>query len=265
MQQSVDETVNTIRRKSLLRPSIAIVLGSGLGDFAETFEGRVTIPAVQIPNYPLSTVPGHKGTLVLGMVSGRHIVALQGRVHLYESGSIDTVCYPIRTVYALGARTLIVTNAAGGINRGFDPGDLMLITDQLNFSGRTVSVPTASHSPRKTLYSPELIQKCAQLSAGLGIRIRQGVYAGMPGPSYESAAEVEMLNRLGADAVGMSTVLEVEMGATLGMSVLGISCITNKATGVGNQKLKHDEVTVVANRVKTNFSKVLRNIISALQ
>ena len=154
---------------------------------------------------------------------------------------------------------------AGGINRGFLPGDLMLITDQINFIGRHTTVSTPGNVHRLRFYDPDLIQRAAAISAGIGIRIQQGIYAGMRGPSYETGAEVEMLHRLGADAVGMSTVLEVDMAASLGMTVLGISCITNKATGVGSQKLSHDEVTIVASRVKANFTRLLTEIIDILQ
>ena len=263
LQQHILESITFIRRTSALEPEIALVLGSGLGEFADSVNPASSIPTPEIPHYPRSTVAGHKGRLILGTLRGKSVVALQGRVHFYESGSADSVRYPVRTVHALGAKVLIVTNAAGGVNRDYVPGDLMLIADQMNLAGRVSPLPERDRH-QGPVYDVELLRLAEEASERLGMRVRRGVYAGMRGPSYETGAEVEMVHRLGSDAVGMSTVLEVELAVSLGMRVLGISCITNKATGVGDNKLNHDEVTVVANRVKDNFGRLLTEIIGSL-
>ncbi len=259
-QQSLDSITTRIPRK----PRVALVLGSGLGEFADTLTAPVVIPSADVPHYPRSTVPGHKGWLVFGEIGRSYVVAFQGRVHLYETGDAETVTYPIRLAHSLGASILVVTNAAGGINRSFQAGDLMIIADHLSFT--EPGAPTRQSAGRglRIPYSSDLINLAAEVAGRAGIPVQMGVYAGVRGPSYETAAEVEMLHRAGADAVGMSTVPEVEIAAELGMQVLGISCITNKATGIGGQKLSHDEVTVVANKVKANFSTLLTEIIKSL-
>jgi purine-nucleoside phosphorylase len=282
---------NNIREASLLlrriapgKLSTALVLGSGLGDFAETLPRATIVPAESIPSYPASTVVGHKGRLVFSVLSsGTAVVAIQGRVHFYESRDVDVVTFPIRLAHALGARNLLVTNAAGGINGEFSPGDLMLVSDQINLTGEHTAArgndfadgsAPAGHSGAGTagannagggpLYDPALLSTAAAVAASLGIPVRTGVYAGVKGPSYETAAEEEMIRRLGGDVVGMSTVLEVRAATALGMRVLGISCITNKATGTGGEKLSHDEVTEVASRVRHDFEPLLNGILEAL-
>lgn len=267
LQEQLRESVNFIRGKTSLRPTVGLVLGSGLGDFADTLPGSSAIAAASIPHYPASTVEGHRGRLVFSTVpSGPVTLAFQGRVHFYESRDINTVIFPIRLAHALGVRTLIVTNAAGGINREFAPGDLMLISDQLNLTwANTLRTTTGSMQTGSFLYDPALRARTIDLAASLGIRLRAGVYAGVKGPSYETAAEVEMIRRLGGDVVGMSTVLEAHLASALGMRVLGITCITNKATGIGEAKLNHQEVTEVANRVRHDFARLLTGILEALQ
>jgi purine-nucleoside phosphorylase len=245
---------------------VGLVLGSGLGDFADTLPEVTSIDAYDIPHYPFSTVEGHRGRLVFStLVSGLPVLAFQGRVHFYESRDVSTVTFPVRLAYELGVRTLLITNAAGGINREFSPGDLMLISDQLDFtleSGlRTV---VGSTQVVGGLYDPVLRARAIEIAASFGMQLRTGVYAGVKGPSYETAAEVEMIRRAGGDVVGMSTIFEVHLATALGMRVLGISCITNKATGIGGAKLNHQEVTEVANRVRHDFALLLNGILSTL-
>lgn len=266
IDQRIRESVRFIRERTNLHPTVGLVLGSGLGDFADALPATFSLPAPAIPHYPVSTVEGHKGRLVLStLASSLRVLAFQGRVHFYESKDTATVTYPIRLAQALGAKILLITNAAGGINREFSPGDLMLISDQINLTwenaaGDLTGVPRNAGQ----LYDPELLSKAAETAAALGIPLRRGVYAGVTGPSYETASEVEMIRRLGGDVVGMSTVLEVRLAAELGMKVLGISCITNKATGIGGTPLNHQEVTEVANRVKHDFAHLLNGILQRL-
>ncbi|RPH35260.1 purine-nucleoside phosphorylase [bacterium] len=262
-QQQIQESVSFVRAKTRQHPSVGLILGSGLGDFADTLPGAITIAASDIPHYPVSTVEGHRGRLVFSTLgSGLTVIAFQGRVHFYESRDVHTVTFPVRLAHALGVHTLLVTNAAGGINKEFSPGDLMLISDQLDFTWEnSLRILTGTARTRRFLYDPELLSRAAETAASLGIRLRTGVYAGVKGPSYETAAEVEMIRRLGGDVVGMSTVLEAHLASALGMRLVGISCITNKATGIGGAKLNHQEVTEVANRVRHDFSLLLNGIL----
>lgn len=266
LEQDIQESVSFISKSISVRPTVGLILGSGLGDFADSLAGASTLPASSIPHYPASTVEGHKGRLVFCQLDpGLSVLAFQGRVHFYESRDITTVSYPIRLASALGVRTLLVTNAAGAVNREFSPGDLMLISDQLNLTWEnSLRTLTGQARTRGSLYDPALRSKAAEIAASLGLRLRSGVYAGVKGPSYETAAEVEMVRRLGGDVVGMSTVFEVHLASSLAMRVLGISCITNKATGIGEAKLNHQEVTEVANRVRHDFARLLDGILRAL-
>jgi purine-nucleoside phosphorylase len=255
------DPVRFLRSKLPAPPDIALVLGSGLGDFAESLPHRLIFPSGGIPSYPRSTVAGHKGQIVFANIAGRNLIAFQGRIHLYECNDLSMVLFPIIVAAELGAGTLIVTNAAGGINRQFSPGDLMLITDQIDLTFQSPGIP-GDLTGKRDLFDPSLAEHASRLAAVRGLPLRRGVYAAVKGPSYETAAEVEMIHRLGGDAVGMSTVKEVALAAVLGMKVLGISCITNKATGIGRSKLDHGEVTDVANRVKMDFSVLLTDCIS---
>jgi purine-nucleoside phosphorylase len=259
----VDEAVRAIRDALPARPVLGLVLGSGLGDFADGLEGATVLQTSSIPHYPVSTVPGHKGRLVFATLDGTPLLAFQGRLHYYECRSVPTVLFPIMVAHGLGIRTLIITNAAGGVNRTFAPGDLMLIRDQINLTFEGI---TWTRTPVRgsDVFDRTLMRIAAGAAARTGIPLREGVYAGMKGPSYETAAEVEMVHRIGGDAVGMSTVIETALGAQFGMRILGISCITNHATGISDQKLSHAEVTEVGNRVKSGFARLLRDIIANL-
>lgn len=256
-------SVDWVRERLPVPPDVALVLGSGLGDYADGLPGRISLPTRDIPHYPVSTVEGHRGALVFAELGGKRLLAFQGRIHLYECDDLTMVLYPIRVAAALGVPALIVTNAAGGINRQFAPGDLMLITDQIDLMFERM--PAATPSSRHTgLYDAVMTARAEELARKRGIPVRRGVYAGVKGPSYETAAEVEMVHRLGGDAVGMSTVKEVLCASGLGMKVLGISCITNKATGIGSARLDHAEVRDVAGRVRRDFALLLTDVIQTL-
>ena len=255
------EAVRFLRSRLPAPPDIALVLGSGLGDFAESLPDRILLSSAGIPSYPRSTVPGHKGEIVCANLAGRNLIAFQGRIHLYECNDLSMVLFPIVVAAELGAGTLVVTNAAGGINRQFSPGDLMLITDQIDLTFHAPGVPGARRG-KWDIFDPALTEHASRIAALRGLPVRRGVYAAVKGPSYETAAEVEMIHRLGGDAVGMSTVKEAALAAAMGIKVLGISCITNKAAGIGSTPLNHGEVTEVASRVKKDFSDLLTDCIS---
>jgi purine-nucleoside phosphorylase len=261
-QKEASDSVAFLKSRVKIQPRTAVVLGSGLGDFADSLPDAVAMPVSEIPHYPQPTVAGHVGRLVFATIASHPIVAFQGRIHFYESRDLDTVLFPIHVAHQLGVSNLVVTNAAGGINRSFSPGDIMVITDQLNLTFQRTVFDWSTQ--RGLCYSPELAARTFKQGELLGIALRRGVYAGVKGPSYETAAEVEMINRLGGDAVGMSTVFEVSLANTLGLQVLGLSCITNLATGIGTQKLSHAEVTEVGNRVKATFASLLKAVIPTL-
>lgn len=249
---------------------VALVLGSGLGAYAEALEGALAIPYAEIPNMPTSSVSGHAGKLIVGGKAGRRVVAMQGRAHLYEGWSPEEVVFGVRLMAQLGARTLIITNAAGGIGSAFAPGDLMVITDQLNLTGTSsLRGPNDERMGERFVdmtaaYDPSLIATANTVAGQLGFELKQGVYAGLLGPAYETPAEVRMLRTLGADAVGMSTVLEVLAARHLGLRVLGISCISNLAAGISDSPLSHDEVKATATRVRARFEALLSGILGSM-
>lgn len=263
VKESVNYILNRIRN---FQPEIALVLGSGLGDLAEEFNDKIKIKTNEIPNYPVSTVEGHAGNLVFGRLNEVNMLGFQGRVHFYESGKIENTIYPILVAHELGAKILIVTNAAGGLNKNFNPGDLMVIADHINFMFLN---PLKFFSPKVSRFnSPAYDEKLRKIAIEtgieLGLPIREGIYCGVRGPNYETPSEVEMLRKIGADAVGMSTVPEVIIANYLGMRVLGISCITNYAAGISPHKLSHEEVTQVANKVKNEFSLLIKETVKRI-
>jgi purine-nucleoside phosphorylase len=258
------EAVSFITANMNIRPRIGLILGSGLGDLAEQFSNRSILDTHSIPHYPKSSVEGHRGRLVFAHHRSIPLVAFQGRVHFYETNDVDAVLFPVHVAHELGVKILLVTNAAGGINRRFSPGELMLITDQINLTTEYYTGDSTGIRLRKYLFDNELQALISQLAEINGITIRKGVYAGVKGPSYETAAEVEMINRLGGDAVGMSTVLETSLAAYLGIRVAGISCITNKATGIGDTKLSHDEVTLAAEHARADFTRLVLALVERL-
>lgn len=250
-------------------PEIGLILGSGLGSIGEEIEG-ISIPYNEIPNFPVSSVEGHEGKLIIGNLSGKNVIAMQGRFHFYEGYSLQTVIFPVRVMKMLGIKTLIVTNAAGGVNLNFSAGDLMIIEDHINMLGSHPLIGPNNNDlgPRFVdmtfAYDKSFVETTEKTALELGIKVQKGVYAAMTGPTYETPAEVRMLRTLGADAVGMSTVPEVIAANHMGIKVLGISCITNMAAGILNQKLNHEEVVEAGNSVKNNFSKLIKTVINKI-
>lgn len=219
---------------------------------------------MDIPHYPLSTIEGHRGRIVFGKINAVPLLAFQGRIHFYETGGLETVLYPIHVACALGVKNIIVTNAAGGVNPKFSAGDLMMITDHINLTFELPVTQRDSSMSSRSLYDEHLRSNAGAVAKQQGINLQTGIYCGVTGPSYETAAEIQMVKNIGADAVGMSTVNEVSLAVSLGMKVLGISCITNLATGVGTTKLSHQEVTDVAGKVREKFSELIRGVITAM-
>jgi purine-nucleoside phosphorylase len=256
-----------IQRKTNLRPKVALVLGSGLGAFANEFAHGTKIPYSKIPNFPQSTAIGHAGQLVLGTVEGVEVVGMQGRVHLYEGYSVKDVVFPVRVFARMGVQAIVLTNAAGGIKKDFTPGRLVVISDHINLQGvNPLSGPNnEKFGPRFPDMTAAYDKKFRALTLAegrrLGIHLGEGVYAALAGPSYETPAEIRYLRSIGADLVGMSTVPEVIAARHSGMRVLGISCVTNAATGVLDQPLDHNEVLQAAERVKGQFIALLRAVI----
>ncbi|HKU40807.1 MAG TPA: purine-nucleoside phosphorylase [Polyangiales bacterium] len=257
-------------RSTQREPRVALVLGSGLGAFADTLSDIVRVPYTQLEGMPRSAVPGHAGNFVLGRSAEREVIAMQGRVHMYEGYSAEQVVMGVRLMVSLGARTLIVTNAAGGIRDSSKPGRLMLIEDHLNLTGHNcLAGPNdARLGPRfpdlSDAYDPELRSLAAGVAGRLGIAVERGIYAGLLGPNYETPAEIRMLATLGAHAVGMSTVQEVIAARHMGARVLGISCITNLAAGLSPHKLSHAEVEATALATRAEFSRLLAGVIAEL-
>ena len=270
MYGKLEETVTCVKRLTDLRPTIGVILGSGLGQLVERMTDTVAIDYRDLPHFPAPTVAGHAGRLVIGRIEGVPVMAMQGRFHYYEGHDMRTIAFPTAFMQRFGARTLIVSNAAGGINRSFTPGDLMLITDHLNLIGTNplIGLNDERLGPRfpdmTEAYSPRLIALAEEAAAELGTSLRRGVYAGLSGPCYETAAEIRYLERIGADAVGMSTVPEVIVARYLGMEVLGISCVTNMATGIATVKHAHDEVVRIANEASTRFCALVATTIGKI-
>ncbi len=246
-------------------PSAALILGSGLGGLVDSVAGTV-IPFAEIPGFPAPTVVGHAGRLVVGRLDGCEVVALAGRFHMYEGHSPAVAALPVRVAHALGARTLFVSNAAGGIRRSFRPGDLMIIRDQINLMWRSPLTGRVQEGEQRfpNMSAPydesltELLRDCART---VGVSVVDGVYCGLLGPTYETPSEVRMLERLGADAVGMSTVPEVIVARALDMRVAGISCITNMAAGISAERLDHAEVLETTERVKERFQSLVKELV----
>ena len=259
MFEKLQETVAFVEQRTALRPSVGIILGSGLGNLVEQISDQVCIDYHELPHFPQTTVAGHAGRLVLGRIGDTVVMAMQGRFHYYEGHDMRTVAYPTAFMKSFGVRTLVVSNAAGGINRDFAPGDLMLITDHLNLfaSNPLIGLNDERLGPRfpdlTDAYSPRLIALADEAAQALGTNLRRGVYAGVSGPCFETAAEIRYFERGGADAVGMSTVPEVIVARYLGLEVLGISCITNMATGIAKVRHAHEDVMRIANEASERF------------
>ena len=256
-----------INSRARTEVSVAVILGSGLGAFADELSSAKSIPYDEIPGFARATVEGHAGCLVIGKVGDAPVAAMQGRFHFYEGYSLEEVTFPIRVLKLLGVTTLILTNASGALNVEFTPGSLMLITDHINLIGvNPLMGPNDERfGPRfpdlTNAYSPELQDIVLQEARAMGMQIWRGVYAALSGPSYETPAEIHMVRSLGADAVGMSTVPEAIVARHMGMQVVGISCITNLAAGVSDRPVDHSQVMATGERVRESFTELLRRVI----
>lgn len=266
---AISKAADYLKNNGMEQPEIGLILGSGLGELANEATDAVAIPYEDIPEFPVSTVEGHAGQLVYGSLGGKKVLAMQGRFHFYEGYSLKEVTFPVRVMKAMGVTSLVVTNAAGGVNESFTPGDLMIITDHINLTGANplLGPNDNAQGPRFTDMSQaydkayqDLIEEAAQEQ---DIAIKKGVYMGLTGPTYETPAEVRMVRTLGGDAVGMSTVPEVIVARHAGLRVAGISCITNYAAGM-QESLNHDEVVEVTTRVRESFKSLVKSVISKM-
>lgn len=263
----IKEAADYISAQTKITPKVGLILGSGLGVLADHLQDAVSIAYRDIPYFPVSTVEGHAGELMIGSLNGTAVVLMKGRFHMYEGYGPEMTAFPVRVMKELGVSALLVTNAAGGINTSFHPGDLMLISDHLNMTGTNPLIGPndaalgARFPDMSQAYSRRLGELARTAAKQQGIAVQEGVYAGLLGPSYETPAEIRMLRTLGGDAVGMSTVSEVIVASHAGLEVLGISCISNMAAGILDQPLSHDEVMETTDRVREQFLNLVLAII----
>src|SRR5574339_321795 len=271
--QQIDQAADFIRERTSYRPRVGLILGSGLNALAESVTNPDIIPYGEIPNWPVSTVHGHAGRLVIGELEGQTVFVMQGRIHFYEGYSMSQITLPVRVMLRLGLEMMIVTNAAGGVNPDFVPGDVMLITDNLNIIGMTGSNPLFGPNidelgPRfpdmSQAYDRELMDKARQAAAAENIALREGVYCALSGPSFEGPADLRFLRMAGADAVGMSTVPEVIVARHGGMRVLGLSGISNKANLDGSTVTTHEEVIEAGKMITPKMEKIIRHVLRTL-
>ncbi|MDF1566077.1 MAG: purine-nucleoside phosphorylase [Deltaproteobacteria bacterium] len=268
--ERVMESAEAVQKLGGARPRVGLVLGSGLGAFAEGLQEAISVDYGELPHFPVSAVAGHAGRLVLGKARGVPVVVMAGRVHGYEGWTVDELAHGVRVMAAMGIQALVLTNAAGGIHPDLKPGDLMRITDHINLSGRSpLTGPNDERlGPRfpdmSTSYDPAYSDLLESVAAEGKLALRRGVYACMPGPAYETPAEIRMLRSMGADAVGMSTAPEVLAARHMGVRCVGISVITNLAAGIATNPLSHAEVKEVADRVKDRFVDLLERYVPAL-
>lgn len=267
IERDLKESVNYIIGKTVYRPEIGIILGSGLGEIAEEIENSEIYNYVDIPNFPVPTVQGHKGRLIIGRFNGRTVLAMQGRFHHYEGYSMQQVTFPIRVMSLLGINKLIITNASGAVNLDYKPGQLMLIKDHINlsFSNPLIGKNMDSFGPRfpdmSNAYDRELRERIKEIAKKNNIELQEGIYVCMSGPNYETPAEIKMIRTIGGDAVGMSTVPEVIVANHCNMKVIGISCMTNMAAGISDRPLDHREVIEISGNVSHKLKKLLKNTI----
>jgi purine-nucleoside phosphorylase len=263
------DAADAVRDRLGVTPRVALILGSGLGGIADTIADARRLPYSEVPGFPPSTVVGHAGQLVGGTVAGTPVVALSGRFHMYEGHDAALAGFPVRVLHALGAKTLLVSNAAGGLRKSLRPGTLMLIADHINLQFRN---PLVGHVEDGDVRFPDMSEPydaalrglAKRVGAEMGVQLDEGVYAALLGPTYETRAEVKMLQQMGADAVGMSTVPEVIVARAMGMRVLGISCITNYACGLSGAAITHDEVLETTSRVAAHLQGLVRGIVAGL-
>ena len=271
LYERAEHAARLLRARWAETPRLALVLGSGLGAFADDMEESVAMPFDEIPGFARATVEGHTGRLVLGKIEGVPAAVMQGRFHFYEGYTLEEVTFPVRVFHLMGAKSLVLTNAAGGLNVELQQGSLMLISDHLNLLGENPlrGINDERFGPRfpdmSEVYDHEYQETAISEAHALGLELRRGIYAALSGPCYETPAEIRMLRLLGADAVGMSTVPESIVARHMGMRVLGISCITNMAAGVVDKPIDHAEVMETGERVREKFSELLRRIIPKLQ
>ncbi len=266
MYEKIQETASWIKAKMLSKPETAIILGTGLGRLADEIETEQAIPYSEIPNFPQSTVEGHSGKLLLGKLGGKEILAMQGRFHFYEGYSMKEVTFPIRVMYELGIKTLFVSNAGGGTNPTFKVGDIMIITDHINFFPehplRGKNFPTGPRFPdMHEAYDKKLIALADQIAEEKGIKVQHGVYLGTQGPTFETPAEYRMFHRLGADSVGMSTVPEVIVAHHCGIRIFGVSVITDLGGFDNPVEVSHEEVQQAANKAQPLMTEIMREMI----
>lgn len=266
----INETTNYIKENINLNPKIAIILGSGLGDLTDKFENNKSLSYNDIPNFKTSTAVGHSSELVVGILGGKEVIAMKGRFHFYEGYTLEEVTFPVRVFKALGIEKLIITNAAGAFNKAFNPGELMLITDHLNLVGINplMGKNYDELGPRfpdlSNTYNKELRNLVKEVSKDLNIKLNEGVYGWWSGPTYETPAEVRMMRTLGADAAGMSTAPEAIVAAHSNLKTVGISCLTNMASGILDEPLSHEDVVKVANSAKEDFTKLVEELIKRI-
>ncbi len=266
--KKIQKSANYIQSYQINKPEIGLILGSGLGALADQVENPQVIPYSKIPHFPHSTVKGHSGQLIIGNLQGKSIVAMKGRFHYYEGYSMETITLPLRVMIELGINTLIVTNAAGGVNKKYSPGDLMIITDHINFSfdnpliGKNKDVLGTRFPDMSSAYCQDLIQIARSSAKQLNLNVHNGIYTYLTGPTYETPAEVSMIKTIGGDAVGMSTVPEVIVAVHGNVKVLGISCITNMAAGILDKPLNHAEVIDTASKTEQNFINYIKQILN---
>ncbi|SET37694.1 purine-nucleoside phosphorylase [Thorsellia anophelis] len=263
----INEAKSFIESKLAGKPTIGIILGSGLGAFADELEQAVTIPYGQIPHFAKSEALGHGNELVIGKLGDKHVIAMKGRFHYYEGYSLDQVTFPVRVMKALGVQKLIITNACGAVNTEFNPGDLMLITDHINLTGANPLIGPNDDTlgvrflDLSEVYNKSMRQTVLDVAKQNNITLREGVYAWWSGPTYETPAEIRMIRTLGADAVGMSTVPEAIIANHSGIKTVGISCLTNMACGILDEPLSHSEVLETAAKVRETFMKLVSQVI----
>jgi purine-nucleoside phosphorylase len=271
LYERAEHAARFVRSRADVDVRVALVLGSGLGAFADDLEDAAAVPYDEIPGFARPTVEGHAGRLVVGRVGGVGVAAMQGRFHFYEGYALEEVTFPVRVLSLLGAKSLVLTNAAGGLNNSYEQGSLVLISDHLNLMGTNPLL--GRNDPRfgarfpdmTEVYDREYQDAAITEAREMGLELRRGIYAALTGPSYETPAEIRMLRLLGADAVGMSTVPEAIVARQMGLRVLGLSCITNMAAGVLDKPINHEEVIETGERVRETFAELLRRVIPKLQ